>query len=95
MVPDLDFDYPNLSAAMEWSLGAGRAAEMVRVVFGLWPVWFNGDRAVDSAAWVEQIDAISSSAELDWLQGFFAFQIGDLETATARFEIRRDQPLFG
>lgn len=91
MVPDLDFDYPNLSAAMEWSLGAGRADEMVRVVFELWPVWFNGDRAVDSGTWVEQIDAISSSAELDWLQGFFAFQIGDLEAAIARFQRALDR----
>ena len=91
MVQDLDFDYPNLAAAMEWSLGAGRADEMVRVVFGLWPVWFNGDRAVESGAWVEQIDAISSSAELDWLQGFFAFQTGDLEAAIARFQRALDR----
>jgi tetratricopeptide (TPR) repeat protein len=84
MIADLEFDYPNLDAAMEWSLSAGLADEMVRVVFALWPVWFNGDRAVESAAWVRQADEVLSSPEADWLQGFFAFQFGDMETASAR-----------
>jgi predicted ATPase/class 3 adenylate cyclase len=86
MIANLEFDYPNLSAAMEWSLAAGRGDEMVRVVFALWPVWFNGDLAVESAAWVRQADEVSSSPEADWLQGLFAFQFGDMETASARFQ---------
>ena len=86
LIPELEFDYPNQLAAMEWSLAAGRAEEMVRVVFDLWPLWFNGDRAAQSSAWVEQAERVLSSPEADWLQGFFAFQFGDLATAAERLE---------
>jgi tetratricopeptide (TPR) repeat protein len=79
---DLETDYPNLSATLEWSLSARRTQEMVRVVFELWPVWFNGDRVREAAAWVERAKDLDSSPELDWLRGFLGFQTGDFEAAS-------------
>ncbi|GMQ84839.1 MAG: hypothetical protein BMS9Abin07_0404 [Acidimicrobiia bacterium] len=78
----LETDYPNLSIALEWSLSAGRAQEMARVAFAIWPVWFNGDRFREAAGWVERARQAASSAELDWLSGFLGFQTGDFESAS-------------
>jgi len=79
-------EHSNLASAMEWSLGAGRSDDMVRVVYNLWPVWFNGDRAGEAAAWLHRVDQDPVSPELDWLHGMFAFQTGDYVESADRFE---------
>ncbi len=87
----LEVDFPNLESAMEWSLGGGRAADMVRVLFMAWPLWFNGDRIGDAAAWTRRVGEQIDSPELDWLQGFFGFQTGDYVTAAGRLEQALDR----
>jgi len=83
---DAETDHPNLAAAMQWSLAAGRATEMANATYTIWPYWFNGDRAAEAATWVEEADQLATSPQLDWLAGFFAFQKGDFETATDRLQ---------
>jgi predicted ATPase/class 3 adenylate cyclase len=73
----IEYDYPNLAGALAWGLDAGRADDVVGILYRLWPVWFNGDRVADSAAWVEQAAVATSSPRLDWLHGLFAVQTGD------------------
>ncbi len=83
---DAETDHPNLAAAMQWSLAAGRATEMANANYTIWPYWFNGDRTAEAATWVEKADQIATSPQLDWLAGFFAFQKGDFEAAADRLQ---------
>jgi predicted ATPase/class 3 adenylate cyclase len=86
LIDEVEIDYPNLAGAMRWSLDAGRTDDMVEVVYALWPVWFNGDRVAEAAAWVTQAAGVMTSPEIDWLLGFFAFQSGDYAVAADRLD---------
>ncbi len=90
LINEIEADYPNLASAMDWSLTAGRTEDMVKVVYAVWPLWFNGDRVAEAAAWVEQAAASLESPEIDWLLGFFAFQTGDYAMAADRLQAALD-----
>ncbi len=51
----LEADYPNLRAAIRWSLGRSSAADAARICLGLWRYWRNGGHLREGREWVAQV----------------------------------------
>jgi diguanylate cyclase (GGDEF)-like protein len=51
----LDRDYPNLRAAMEWTLARGDTASTARICVGLWRYWRNGSQHTEGREWLDRV----------------------------------------
>ena len=81
---ELQDELPNLTSAMDWSLSAGRAEDLVDALYKVWVLLFDGDAIAGVADWFARADAIVDSTKLDWLMGMVTFQTGEFEVSAER-----------